>query len=187
LPESIAAIVLAPPVSLFQRVRVEHDLTIYQFSREKVERIDFRHFLGIYGKDKLPRGPRLRAMMNTLTFAIAGYDEDPREIPNIPEVRSFYAAFREAWPFWLYFCNLDTDSMRTMVLCCLPSISAMQVDRNPDMVVAYDPVELIDFLHANFGPMNLMCERGCMTEERILLRSKEVFNYFGLPFSSERG
>ena len=81
------------------------DLIFYQFSRLKVERIDFSHFLSVYAPDKLPTGRRLRTMIGSLVFCVEGYDGDPREVHIIPEVRKFYAAFHEAWPYWLYFAT----------------------------------------------------------------------------------
>ena len=42
------------------------DLILYQFSRSKVERVDFRHFLGLYAPDQLPTGR-----------PPAGHDEPP--------------------------------------------------------------------------------------------------------------
>ncbi|MBE0545433.1 MAG: hypothetical protein IH623_29185 [Verrucomicrobia bacterium] len=88
------------------------DIIFYQFSRSKVERCDFSHFLGLYAPDKLPTGRRLGEMMNGMMFGIEGWDADPREIHSIPEIRRFYTAFHEAWPYWLYFCNLDMDTLR---------------------------------------------------------------------------
>jgi hypothetical protein len=38
---------------------MEHDLIFYQFSRSKVERCDFTHFLSLYAPDKLPEGHAL--------------------------------------------------------------------------------------------------------------------------------
>jgi hypothetical protein len=81
------------------------DLVFYQFSRGKVEQCDFRHFLSIYGPEKLPDGRRLREMMDRMVFSIEGYDDDPREIHAIPQIRRFYSAFHGAWPYWLYFCS----------------------------------------------------------------------------------
>ncbi len=161
------------------------DVVFYQFSRSKVERGDFSHFLSIYGPDKLPTGQALRLMMNTLMFVIEGYDDDPRELHSIPEIRRFYAAFHEAWPYWLYFCNLDTELFRMMVLCCLPSIVAMKVDGRPNVAVEYDRLELLQFLSNDFMPMNAMCERAGMSERLIYDRSQQVFEYFGLPFDAE--
>lgn len=161
------------------------DVVFYQFSRSKVERGDFSHFLSLYAPDQLPSGGRLREMMNTMVFAIEGYDDDSREIHSVPEIRRFYSAFHEAWPYWLYFCNLDTEVFRVMVLCCLPAIAAMKVDGRPNVAVEYDRLELLQFLSQDFGPMNVMCEQAGMFERLIYDRSKAVFEYFDLPFDAE--
>ena len=161
-----------------------NDFVVYQFSRSKVERADFSHFLSLYGPAKLPRGRPLREMVNTLTFMIEGFDDDPREVHSIPAIRCFYAAFHKAWPYWLYFCNLDSEELKMMVLCCLPSISAVKVDQQPEVSVEYHKMELLQFISADFGPMNVMCERGGMFEDRIYDRTKAVFGYFDLPFDA---
>ena len=59
--------------------------------------------------------------MNHFVFCIQGWDNDPREIHIVPEILRFYSSFHEAWPCWLYFCNLDVDTIRAMVACCLRS------------------------------------------------------------------
>ena len=162
-----------------------NDLVVYQFSRPKVENADFSHFLSLYGPEKLPSGRRLREMMNTLTFMIEGFDDDPREVHSIPAIRRFYAAFHEAWPYWLYFCNLDLQELQMMVLCCLPSIAVLKDDQKPSVGVEYDRLQLLQFISADFGPMNQMCERGGMFERHIYDRTKAVFGYFALPFNAD--
>ena len=161
------------------------DIIFYQFSRSKVERCDFSHFLGLYAPDKLPTGSRLREMMGTLMFVIEGYDDDPREIHSIPEIRRFYTAFHEAWPYWLYFCNLETEALRMMVLCCLQSLAAIKVDGRPNVAVNYDRLELLHFIGNDFGSMNAMCDRAEMFKRLIYDQSKAVFGYFDLPFDAE--
>jgi len=116
---------------------MDSDLIFYQFSRSKVERGDFSHFLSLYAADRLPAGRRLREMMDRLVFCIEGYDEDPREIHSIPEIRRFYSAFHNAWPYWLYFCNLEADTLSAMTLCCLPSVTTMQVDGRTQVAVTW--------------------------------------------------
>ena len=164
---------------------MEHDIILYQFSREKVERGDFSPFLSLYAPDKLPGGRRLREMMNCFVFCVEGWDNDSREIHSIPEVRRFYSAFHAAWPYWLYFANLDVDTLKTMVMCCLPSIADIKVDGNPIVGVEYDPLELVRFVGRDFAPMNLICERAEMSERGIYDRTKAVFEYFRLPFDAE--
>jgi hypothetical protein len=161
-----------------------NDAIVYQFSRSKVERGDFSHFLSLYALGKLPTGRRLREMMDAMVFCIEGYDDDPREIHAIPEIRRFYSAFHAAWPYWLYFCNLDVDVLRAMVACCLPTLTAGQVDGQPTVLVKLEPLELLQFLRQDFVPMNALCERGQMFERLIFDRTRRVFEYFGLPFDA---
>ena len=161
------------------------DLIFYQFSRSKVERSDFRHFLGLYAPDKLPTGRRLREMMNRFVFGIEGWDNDAREIHLIPEIRRFYTAFHEAWPYWLFFCSLDVDTLRAMTMCCLSEMTTLQVDGQSKVVATCDPLALLNFIKRDFVPMNTICERAEMFEERIYDRTKAVFGYFNLPFDTE--
>jgi hypothetical protein len=160
------------------------DIIVYQFSRSKVERCDFGHFLSLYAPDKLPTGRRLRLLMDSMVFCIEGYDDDPREIHAIPEVRRFYSAFHAAWPYWLYFCSLDVDVLRAMVACCLPSLTAGQVDGQPTVLVKLEPLDLLQFLRQDFAPMNAMCERGQMLEPFIFDRKRRIFEHFALPFDA---
>jgi hypothetical protein len=164
---------------------MSNDLIVYQFSRSKVDRGDFSHFLSLYAPDKLPEGRRLRDMMNCFVFCVEGWDDDPREIHLIPEVRRFYSAFHEAWPYWLYFCNLDVDTLRSMVMCCLPDVSTLQVDGKTKVAITFDPLDVLNFIKHDFMPMNLMCDRAEMFERGIYDRSKAVFEFFGLPFDAE--
>ena len=87
--------------------------------------------------------------------------------------------------YWLFFCNLDVDTLRAMVMCYLPDVSTMQVDGQAKMAVTCDRLDLLNFIKRDFAPMNLMCERAEMAERGIYDRSKAVFEYFGLPFDAE--
>jgi hypothetical protein len=145
-----------------------------------VERCDFSHFLNLYTFDKLPTGRRLREMMDRIVFCIEGWDDDPREIHTIPEIRRFYSAFHDAWPHWLFFCNLEVDTLKAMVFCCLPSVVAMKRDGQDAVAISLDPVEIMQFVKADLVPMRSICERADMFVERIDARINQVFRYFGV-------
>jgi hypothetical protein len=58
----------------------------------------------------------------------------------------------------------------------------MKVEGQERVGVLFEPVDLLNFLKRDFPPMNLVCERAGMFEERIVDRTEAVFKYFGLPF-----
>lgn len=158
------------------------DLILFQFSKRNVEQGFFSHFLSVYAK--LPTGRRLREMMGRMVLCVDGYDQDEHDIHAIPEVRRFYTAFHAAWPYWLYFCSLEMDNLKTMVLCCLPSLTALKVEGKPTVAVTYDPLCLLDFLKQDFLAMNRVCKRADIFEDRIEQRTRAVFEYFGLPYAT---
>ena len=55
----------------------------------------------------------------------------------------------------------------------------------PNVAVNYNPLELLQFIGKDFGPMNAMCDRAEMSERLIYGRTKLVFGYFALPFDAE--
>jgi hypothetical protein len=115
---------------------------------------------------------------------IEGYDDDPREIYAIPEVRTFYQQLWRRWPYWLYFCNLDTENLMMMVMCCLDSLDALKVKGREQVKVTISPLAVVQFISHGFVPMNEMCERAGMSERHIFERTKAVFEYFNLPFDA---
>lgn len=39
----------------------------------------------------------------SLMFQVEGYDDDPRELCEVPEVRAFFAKITQEWPFFVWF------------------------------------------------------------------------------------
>lgn len=159
------------------------DLICCQFGRRHVEQSDFGDFLNNFASEKLPYGRVLHQMMGKFLFAVTGYDDDPRELNGIPEARRFYADFHRAWPYWLYFCELDDDRLKLMVYCCLENQTILKVEGQANYGTLISPLDLVRFISDDFPAMNEMCERAGMTEREIYNRSKAVFEYFGFPFN----
>ena len=45
-----------------------------------------------------------------VTFYFQGWDADPREIAEIPEIRVYFQTLTEAWPYWLHFIEKVGDT-----------------------------------------------------------------------------
>ena len=56
----------------------------------------------------------------TVTLVFNGYDDDPREIEAIPEVRKWFSRLFEAWPYWSFFAS-RIDQTVPLVLSLLLS------------------------------------------------------------------
>lgn len=160
------------------------DAIIVMFSKEQVRLCKTAHFLKTFGPAALPEGPELAAMMGKFQFVVDGWNDDPQEIYAIPEIRKFYQHLHHVWPYWFFFCDLNTETLTMMTMCLLPNLQGYKRLGEPNAAVEYNPMDLINFIKKNFGPLNAMMERAGMSEMDIYNRTRDVFQHFKLPYNS---
>ena len=98
-----------------------------------------------------------------VTLVFDGYDDDPRELESIPEVREWFAKLFEAWPYWSFFAN-RIDQTVPLVLTLL--LTGEQVLGEPGMVGwTFDLDELKPLLFEMLGYQNELIERLEIGEE----------------------
>jgi len=64
----------------------------------------------------------------SMVFQVHGYDEDLRELPEIPEVRDYFKRLTQQWPHWLWFLFRGTGSIALL----LSLLCEIRVIRNVD-------------------------------------------------------
>ena len=98
-----------------------------------------------------------------VTLVFDGYDDDPRELESIPEVREWFARLFEAWPYWSFFANRIDQTVPLVLTLLLPG---EQVAGEPGMVGwVFDLDELKPLLFEMFGYQNELIERLEISEE----------------------
>lgn len=152
--------------------------------RPEIEALDLGPFLRRFGVSELPEGAELGALMGRFNFMVHGYDDHPHEVYAIEEVRAFYRELWDQWPYWLFFCDLRTEGLLMMTLCCLNQLSGAKKLGEPSTQVMLDPMELIRFISDGFIPMNEMFERAAAPEMAIYRRTKAVMEYYKMPFDA---
>lgn len=104
-------------------------------------------------------GDRSSAMSaeGAVTLVFHGYDDDPRELEAIPEVRKWFAHLFAAWPYWSFFAS-RVDQTAPLVLSLL--LSGEAVAGEPGMVGwCFDLDELKPLLLEMFCHQNELIER----------------------------
>ena len=62
-----------------------------------------------------------------LVLHVDGYDSDTRELPEIPEVRAFFAKLSHQWPHWLWFLHRNVGAIPLLLaLLCQVQIHRSQ-------------------------------------------------------------
>ena len=104
-------------------------------------------------------GDRSSAMSaeGAITLVFHGYDDDPRELEAIPEVREWFVHLFEAWPYWSFFAS-RIDQTMPLILSLL--LSGENVPGEPGMVGwSFDLEELRPLLLEMFGHQNELIEK----------------------------
>lgn len=71
-----------------------------------IETGDFSHFVQAYAPERFS-ADELRQRYSSLYFVVHGYNDDPRELPEIPEVRVFFQRLHKAWPYFAFFAATE--------------------------------------------------------------------------------
>lgn len=115
---------------LFEHKHITKPL-IFSVSKKTVRRKDVKYHLNLF--HKLDRNAK--DYSNSVTLLFEGYDEDPREIYQIPEIREWVKLLLNKVPHLLYYLCDFTESIKMMYLCVakIKNISVFQNRKNCEM------------------------------------------------------
>ena len=113
-----------------------------------------------------------------MTLVVNGYNNDPRELVDIPEVRTLLRALESSWPPWAYFFNQVDDSIKLLLSCVAGSRfhGRGAVEMDADFVAAA--------LGRAFGGINMVFDRFGFPEDELEKTSNghvEVLQQAGMP------
>jgi len=88
-------------------------------TRKEVEKRDISRFMANFGPQI--SADKLREYQGKIFWTVDGYDSDPSELHEIPEVRDYYAEAHRRWPAWLFFADLRTPCLQMVAQCIIPN------------------------------------------------------------------
>lgn len=141
------------------------DALTYFASREQVESSEINDALHFFVR-LLEPGTAQRFKSRVL-FGISGYDEDPRELHQVPEVRSWMRELDLVFPYWFYFLARVPATMHFVAFSLCDYVQTPRGDH-------IKPEVLADFVVRHFAAMNELCEKLGEPEEEIQKLSKEI-------------
>ena len=110
------------------------------------------------------------AAFQRYVFLISGYDDDPRELYQIPEVVSFIKDLNSKLPFWLYFVNTSDKRFFSWMIACL--CQAMSLDQDEETIYADFNAEayndLIEYQFNNIVKLMSGLGMGDSVKEKVL-------------------
>ena len=111
----------------------ESDYTVLQITQEAIQNCDTSEYVTLlHGATGTLQS--FTEAFQKYVLLISGYDDDPRELYQIPEVVSFIKDLNSKLPFWLYFVNTADKRFFSWMIACL--CQAMSLDQDDETIYA---------------------------------------------------
>lgn len=153
-----------------------HQLIWLMVDRRDIERLDVSFYKRLF--DRFVKNRSLRMdLRGKVMFTVYGYDDDPRELWEIPEVRAWMAIAEPEIKYWLWFMSLDpkVDSMRLLQYCVSLVHRKNVKPEIGDLALHIDVKDRRMFLDRHFGWLNELCAQFSIPEKI----NREVSARFG--------
>ncbi len=156
--------VLIPP-----DIAQQSDGTVLQIAQEAIQNCDTSEYVAML-HDATGTVQSFESVFQKYVFLISGYDDDPRELYQIPEVVSFIKDLNSKLPFWLYFVNTSDKRFFSWMIACL--CQAMSLDEDDQTIYADFNAEayndLIETQFSNIVKLMSGLGMGESTQEKVL-------------------
>ena len=147
----------------------QSDHVVLQISQEAIQNCDTSEYVALL-HDAKGTVQSFESVFQKYVLLISGYDDDPRELYQIPEVVSFIKDLNSKLPFWLYFVNTADKRFFSWMIACL--CQAMSLDQDEETIyadfnaVAYN--NLIETQFSNIAKLMSDLGMGESIQEKVL-------------------
>ena len=147
----------------------QSDYIVLQISQDAIQNCDTSEYVTLLhgATDSLQS---FESAFQRYVFLISGYDNDQRELYQIPEVVSFIKDLNSKLPFWLYFVNTGDKRFFSWMIACL--CRAMSLDQDDETIYAdFDTDaynDLIEYQFSNILKLMTGLGMGESIQEKVL-------------------
>ena len=113
---------------------------------------------------------RFRQRVN---LGVNGYDDDPRELYEVPEFRRFMITLDALWPYWAFFLWPGHGTTLPLVLFTLTGATSAGVG-----LAKFDPISMARILTVKLDVMRQLCVRLGDSEPTIVKMRNAVHSAF---------
>jgi hypothetical protein len=147
---------------LTKSTTAKETLYILEITRNEIETGDIS---GVLSRLKTLSSDRasILAAEGAVSFMVGGYDDDPRPLHAVPEVREWFQRLNVVWPYWAWFgCRTD-ETIGLIISFLLPGTSI--ADAYPQTGWEFDIDGLRPLLLLMFGHQNELLDAFGIDEE----------------------
>lgn len=114
-----------------------------------------------------PSNRLVRLGPGRVIFNVLGYDDDPRELAEIPEFVAFIRKANETRPCWIYFAHPESHWLYLVGICCCAHSTVIRRDSASRYRMALPAKEFIEFLQRQLKDFLRLCQMAGLSEKKI--------------------
>ena len=149
----------------------------YEISRFEVENCITDRLVADLRVDK--DNPLIHAGPGNVVFFVSGYDDDPREIYEIPDFVAFIRKANESVPCWMYYAAPESLWLLN-VLFCVTKSAYVSGSRPGYRTLAFSPHEAAGFLDSQLDDCCELSIFAKVSKKKAKKHLKLVFAGFGI-------
>lgn len=160
----------------FEDISPEISDVLFELSREDIEKNDKTDFLNFWNIHRIVKSGQLPRMFDSTMFCVGGYDEDPRPLFLIPEVRTYLKELAKEWPYFFYAAKVENEFLIRTLQCIAPCQSSIQSPSlKQDYNAKFKPDDLNTAYSSLFKEFQVLASYDTtMTQERFDARIEAI-------------
>lgn len=151
-------------------VTSNYELLNFQIEREDIESRDISPYVSNIDSFFATRESFVKCI-GRVEFSVDGYNDDPRELWEIPEVRGFLRDLDSARPYWAALQSPHGKWLQCLVMCL------MTVDKSDEGIELVQPLEIGDLMTRWFEALNQVSNRYSLPDsvnKELTLRVRDL-------------
>lgn len=133
---------------------LKKSLIVWEVKRPDIEALRFNDVVGLFLR--LQSSPdMIRSQRSAVHLSIGGYDTDPRELWEIPDVCRWLKMAEPVVKYWFYFLSLGEDSFLATLHHCLCDGKIYSFDKKRERyILTYSSEKRHEFFRRHFDWLN---------------------------------
>lgn len=146
------------------------DFLLVVISGQQIKSKDFQPIISTLNR-LFDDNETVKYFFERVDIGVSDYDDDPRELWDIPEVKTYLKQLDKLFPYWFYFLSTSGVGLKMITNCCVDTIKVSATQ------VLAEPASMEKFINSHFISMNEICTKVGITEKENIERSDRVLNY----------
>ncbi|CAN5782098.1 hypothetical protein BH09VER1_BH09VER1_17850 [soil metagenome] len=159
------------------QVDARDSIISYEISRYEVENGLTKRLVHDLRTD--PANPLLHAGPGAIVFWVSGYDEDPREMVQIPDFQKFVHKLDRSNLCWIYFADPESYWPQIVAFCTAYNPQVVCREDQPTCTLLLSATDVATFLERQADQYGQLCSWAHISEQEASRKLKAVFRCFG--------